>query len=357
MVAILYARRLDKNTENRLKIEKFLADYKAFQPSRYAYADIKKITNKFRNKLGQGAYGTVYKGKLSNGMLVAVKILDDSKGNGVEFINEVAIMGRIHHVNLARLVGYCADGLRRALLYEFLPNGSLVKYISSKAKNKKCCLNWEKLQQIALGIAKGIEYLHQGCEKRILHFDIKPHNILLDRNFTPKIADFGLAKLCSKDKSNVSMSTARGTMGYIAPEVFSRNFGNVSNKSDVYSFGILLLEMVGGRKEYKSGKGENADEIYSPEWIYNMLEEGEGLWTKIPGEGDAKIAKILATVGLWCIQWHPISRPTMNFVVQMLEAGEELAMPPNPFTSVGLSNRNNKTPMNPTTPELDTIAE
>lgn len=357
MVAILYVRRLDKNTENRLHIEKFLADYKAFQPSRYAYADIKKITNKFQNKLGQGAYGTVYKGKLSNGMLVAVKILDDSKGNGVEFINEVAIMGRIHHVNLARLVGYCADGLRRALVYEFLPNGSLEKYISSKAKNKKCCLNWEKLQQIALGIAKGIEYLHQGCEKRILHFDIKPHNILLDRNFTPKIADFGLAKLCSKDKSNVSMSTARGTVGYIAPEVFSRNFGNVSNKSDVYSFGILLLEMVGGRKKYKSGKVENADEIYSPECIYNMLEEGEGLWTKIPGEGDAKIAKILATVGLWCIQWHPISRPTMNFVVQMLEAGEELAMPPNPFASVGLSNRNNKTPMNPMTLELETIAE
>ncbi|WRX19260.1 Protein kinase domain - like 10 [Theobroma cacao] len=101
---------------------------------------------------------------------------------------------------------------------------------------------------IALGIAKGIEYLHQGCEQRILHFDIKPHNILLDHNFTPKISDFGLSKLCSKERSAVSKTAARGTMGYIAPEVLSRNFGNVSYKSDVYSFGMLLLEMVGGRK-------------------------------------------------------------------------------------------------------------
>ncbi|GMN19784.1 hypothetical protein TIFTF001_042924 [Ficus carica] len=111
-----------------------------------------------------------------------------------------------------------------------------------------CFLGWKNLQDIALGIAKGIQYLRQGCDQRILHFDIKPHNVLLDHNFTPRISDFGLAKLCSKDRSIVSMTNARGTMGYIAPEVFSRNFGNVSYKSDVYSFGMLLLEMVGGRK-------------------------------------------------------------------------------------------------------------
>ena len=152
--------------------------------------------------MGQGGYGTVFKGKLSNDVFVAVKILNNSKGNGEEFINEVGSMGRIHHVNVARLVGYCADGFRRALIYEYLPNKSLEKYIFS-ANGKSHILGWEKLQDIALGIAKGIGYLHQGCDQQILHFDIKPHNILLDQNFNPKISDFGLAKLCSKENSVV----------------------------------------------------------------------------------------------------------------------------------------------------------
>ena len=328
------------------------------KPSRYTYADVKHITNKFKDKLGQGAYGTVYKGKLSNDIFVAVKILNNTEGNGEEFINEVATMGQIHHVNVVRLVGYCAEGFSRALVYEFLPNDSLEKYISlpARAANNVCSLSWEKLQDIALGTAKGIEYLHQGCDQRILHFDIKPHNVLLDHNFKPKISDFGLAKLCSKDQSVVSMTTARGTMGYIAPEVFSRNFGNVSYKSDVYSFGMLLLEMIGGRKNTNVTK-ENKDEIYYPEWVYNLLEEGEDLRIYIDEEDDAKIAKKLAIVGLWCIQWHPISRPTMKTVVQMLEGKEELSMPPNPFASTGPSKTNIKMSTRHMTLELEAIAE
>jgi serine/threonine protein kinase len=239
-----------------------LEDYRNFRPTRYSYADIKRITNQFIEKLGEGSYGIVFKGKLSNEMYVAVKILNTSKGNGEEFINEVGIMGRIHHVNVVRLVGFCADGFRRALVYEFLPNDSLEKLISSMAA-KNYILNWDKLQDIALGIAKGIEYLHQGCDQRILHFDIKPHNVLLDQNFNPKISDFGLAKLCSKEQSAVSITTARGTVGYIAPEVFSRNFGNVSSKADVYSFGILLLEIVGGMKNFDVTV-ENSGQIYFP---------------------------------------------------------------------------------------------
>ncbi|RVW91811.1 Rust resistance kinase Lr10 [Vitis vinifera] len=259
--------------ENTKKIEQFLEDYKALKPSRYSYADVKKITNHFKEKLGQGGYGTVYKGRLSRDVLVAVKILNNSKENGEEFINEVGTMGRIHHVNVVRLVGFCADGVKRALIYEFLPNESLEKYIFSKSV-KDCSLRWETLQNIVLGIAKGIEYLHQGCDKRILHFDIKPHNILLDQNFNPKISDFGLAKLCSKEQSAVSMTTARGTMGYIAPEVLSRNFGNVSYKSDIYSFGMLLLEMVGGRKNIDVTM-EKANQVYFPEWVYNQLDKGK----------------------------------------------------------------------------------
>ncbi|KAJ4839331.1 hypothetical protein Tsubulata_029966 [Turnera subulata] len=324
---------LDKiEKEYRVKIERFLDDYRALKPTRYSYVDLKRITEQFKYELGQGTYGTVFKGKLSNEILVAVKVLNNSKANGEEFVNEVGMMGRIHHVNVVRLVGFCADGFRRALVYEYLPNDSLQKFIAS-ADAKNHFLGWERLHRIALGIAKGIEYLHQGCDQRILHFDIKPQNILLDNDFNPKISDFGLAKLCSKDKSAVSMTTARGTIGYIAPEVFSRNFGNVSYKSDVYSFGMLVLEMVGGRKIVDDTAGDG-EQIYFPEWIYNLLDEGEDLRVHIEEEGDAKIAKKLAVVGLWCIQWNPGERPSMKTVVQMLEGGgENLEKPPNPFGS------------------------
>jgi serine/threonine protein kinase len=342
--------------ENQKRIENFLADYKAFKPTRYTYADIKRITNEFKDKLGQGAYGTVFKGQLSDEIFVAVKILNNSTGNGEEFINEVGTMGKIHHVNVIRLVGYCADGFRRALVYDYLSNESLEKLISSEHGDASA-LSWEKLQDIALGMAKGIEYLHQGCDQRILHFDIKPHNILLDDNFNPKISDFGLAKLCSKDQSAVSMTTARGTLGYIAPEVFSRNFGNVSYKSDVYSFGMVLLEMVGGRKTIDD-KIENNNQIYFPEWVYNSLDNGEELRIRIEKEGDAQIAKKLTIVGLWCIQWHPVDRPSMNAVVQMLEgAGDTLTMPPSPFASAGQERRNVNMPGRPLHQALEVISE
>ena len=137
-------------------IEEFLENYRALRPTRYSYADMKRITNKFRDKLGQGTFGTVFKGKLSSEIFVAVKMLNNSKGNGEEFINEVGTLGRIHHINVVRLVGYCADGFRRALVYEFAPKGSLQNFISS-ADSKKHFLGWEKLQHITLSIAKGIE--------------------------------------------------------------------------------------------------------------------------------------------------------------------------------------------------------
>ncbi|XP_050265766.1 rust resistance kinase Lr10-like isoform X4 [Quercus robur] len=360
LILVIYALyrvyRYDKTEkENQARIEMFLEDYKALKPTRYSYNDVKRITNQFTEKLGQGAYGTVFKGKFSNEIHVAVKILNSSKGNGEEFINEVVTMGRIHHVNVVRLVGFCADGFRRALVYEFLPNDSLEKFISSVDSNR--FLGWEKLQDIALGIAKGIEYLHQGCDQRILHFDIKPHNILLDQNFNPKISDFGLAKLCAKDQSAVSMTTARGTMGYIAPEVFSRNFGSVSYKSNIYSFGILLLEMVGGRKNVDVTM-ENTSQIYFPEWIYNLLEQKEDLRVYVEDNEDAKIAKKLAIVGLWCIQWHPVDRPSMKVVVQMLEGeGDKLTMPPNPFASTGPTRINVSMPARRLNQELEVILE
>ncbi|KAK6925980.1 Wall-associated receptor kinase, galacturonan-binding domain [Dillenia turbinata] len=349
--------RLDKvEREHQRKIEKFLDDYRADKPSRYSYADVKRITCKFQDKLGQGAYGTVYKGKLSNEVSVAVKILDSSESDGDEFINEVATMGRIHHVNVVRLVGFCADGFRRALIYEFLPNGSLEKIIYSR-NGLSLSLGWQKAHNIALGIARGIKYLHQGCDKPILHFDIKPHNVLLDQDFNPKISDFGQAKLCFRDKSHVSMTAARGTMGYMAPEVFSRNFGNVSYKSDVYSFGMLLLEMVGGRKVDAAAK--EISELHFPAWIYDSLEGKDDTPSQIHDDEQAKIVKKLTIVGLRCIQWYPVDRPSMNVVVQMLEGEEDnLTIPPNPFASTcPSSSSTGSIPRRPFNQELPAIPE
>jgi serine/threonine protein kinase len=192
-------------------------------PIRYSYKDIKWITDKFKTKLGNGGYGTVFKGKLRSGRLVAVKLLDKGKSNGQDFVNEVATIGRIHHVNVVQLVGFCMEGTKRALIYEFMPNGSLEKYIFSPA-DESCSLSCEKLYIISLGVACGIEYLHNGCDTKILHFDfdIKPHNILLDENFNPKVSDFGLARLYPIDKSIVLLTATRGTIGYMAPELFYR---------------------------------------------------------------------------------------------------------------------------------------
>ncbi|KAL2527434.1 Protein kinase superfamily protein [Abeliophyllum distichum] len=336
VLALYCVYRVKKRNENK-RIGQFLEDYKTLRPARYSYADINKITNGFRFKLGEGGYGTVFKGKLSNDILVAVKVLNNIKGNGEEFINEVSTIGKIHHVNVVRLVGYCADGYRRALVYEFLPNDSLDKYISSGKQNHT--LGWEKLHKIALGIAKGIDYLHQGCNQRILHFDIKPHNILLDHNLNPRVADFGLAKICSKDQSVVTMTAARGTIGYIAPEVFSRNFGNVSYKSDIYSFGMLLLDLVGGRKNFNA-RANDSSEVYFPEWMYNQLDKGEEIEIEIEKDNDTKIAKRLIIVGLWCIQWYPADRPSMKVVIQMLEGENMPVMPPNPFAASESANIN-----------------
>ena len=343
----------EKKGEDQARIEKFLEDYRAMKPTRFTYADIKRITNGFSESLGEGAHGVVFKGMLSREILVAVKILNDTVGDGKDFINEVGTIGKIHHVNVVRLLGFCADGFHRALVYDFFPNGSLQRFLAPPDK-KDAFLGWEKLQQIALGVARGIEYLHLGCDHRILHFDINPHNVLLDDNLVPKITDFGLSKLCPKNQSTVSMTAARGTLGYIAPEVFSRNFGNVSYKSDIYSYGMLLLEMVGGRKNIDA---EESFQVLYPEWIHNLL-EGRDVQISVEDEGDVEIAKKLAIVGLWCIQWNPVNRPSMKTVVQMLEGvGDELIAPPTPFDISGSSRTNDDVPTSRQNFKLEVIDE
>uniref|UniRef100_A0ACD5TRW5 Uncharacterized protein n=1 Tax=Avena sativa TaxID=4498 RepID=A0ACD5TRW5_AVESA len=321
--------------EVRLKIEIFLKAYGTSKPTRYTFSEVKKVTRRFKDKLGQGGFGSVYKGHLANGVPVAVKMLENLKGNGEEFINEVATIGRIHHANVVRLLGFCSEGTRRALIYQFMPNGSLDNYIF--AHESDICrelLAPNKMLEIASGIARGVQYLHQGCNQRILHFDIKPHNILLDYSFNPKISDFGLAKLCARDQSIVTLTAARGTMGYIAPEIYSRNFGKISTKSDVYSFGMLVLEMVSGRRNSDPWI-ENQNEVYIPEWIYEKINMEQELESRTElAQEEKEIVRKLAIVALWCIQWNPKNRPSMLKVLNMLTGGlQSLTMPPKPFVS------------------------
>ena len=323
----LYFRK-NSATERRENAKQFIKDYQSMLLTNYSYNDIKKMTNGFKEKLGEGGYGSVYKGKLSDGRLVAVKLLENYKDNQ-NFINEVATIGRIHHVNVIRLLGFCWDGSKQALLYEFMPNGSVGDLLSKE--EIKLTLGLEKLLEIAIGVAHGIEYLHNGCDSRILHLDIKPQNVLLDLNFNPKISDFGLAKLYSRNRSAVTMTGARGTIGYIAPEIFLRNIGNPSQKSDVYSFGMLLLEMVGGKTNVKV-EMISSSEAYFPNYIYDKLieEKNMELMDSVVGE-EVLVARKMVMVGLWCIQINPKDRPSMTRVVEMLAGDEEaIEIPPKP---------------------------
>ncbi|RID74594.1 hypothetical protein BRARA_B01687 [Brassica rapa] len=274
-------------------------DLKALIPlKQYSYAQVKVITKSFVERVGKGGFGTVYRGTLCDGRSVAVKILKDSKGNGEDFINEVASISKTSHVNIVDLLGFCAEG-----------------------------------------IARGLEYLHHGCKARIVHFDIKPHNILLDENLCPKVSDFGLAKLCKKKESILSLLGTRGTIGYIAPEVFSRMYGSVSHKSDVYSYGMLVLEMIGERNKERADQNSasNASSMYFPDWIYKDLEKGEN--ERLMGSGiiseEEEIAKKMTLVGLWCIQSSPSDRPPMNRVVEMMEGNlDALEVPPRPVLQI-----------------------
>ncbi|GKU90296.1 hypothetical protein SLEP1_g4302 [Rubroshorea leprosula] len=326
----------NQSAAEETKAREFIATYQSNLLTNHSYHEIKKLANGFKEKIGEGGYGTVYKGELPDGRLIAVKMLDKSAEMSPDFINEVATIGRIHHVNVINLLGFCWDGSKQALIYEFMPNGSLADLLSKEEINRS--LGTARLIEIALGVAHGIEYLHNGCESRILHLDIKPQNVLLDQNFNPKISDFGLAKVFSRNHSIVTMTGARGTIGYIAPEIFMRNLGKPSRKSDVYSYGMLLIEMV-GEKNYvgpvASAASASSESAYFPSWICNkLIEEKNKVMVgtdSVEEEGDY-IRRKMMMVGLWCIQLNPRDRPTITRVVEMLSGSiEDIEMPPKPF--------------------------
>ncbi|KAL2333162.1 hypothetical protein Fmac_014375 [Flemingia macrophylla] len=290
-------------------------------PVNYKYKDLKSATKNFKaeNKLGEGGFGDVYKGTLKNGKVVAVKKLVLGKSSKMEddFEGEVKLISNVHHRNLVRLLGCCSKGQERILVYEYMANSSLDKFLFG---NKKSSLNWKQRYDIILGTARGLAYLHEEFYVSIIHRDIKTSNILLDDDFQPKIADFGLARLLPDDRSHLSTKFA-GTLGYTAPEYAMH--GQLSEKADAYSYGIVVLEIISGQKS-TDVKGDEDNREYLLQRTWNLHERGlhMDLVDKDinPNEYDAEDVKKIIEIALLCTQAAPATRPTMSEVVMLLKS-------------------------------------
>ncbi|CAI9114882.1 OLC1v1015701C3 [Oldenlandia corymbosa var. corymbosa] len=287
-------------------------------PVVYSYRVLKSATKDFseENKLGEGGFGEVYKGTLSNGIFVAVKKLSlISDRVKAEFESEVRLISNVHHRNLVRLLG-CADkGADLLLVYEYMANGSLDRYLYGE---KKGLLSWKQRFNIIFGMARGLAYLHEQYHVCIIHRDIKSSNILLDGDFLPKIADFGLAKLLPDDRSHLSTRFA-GTLGYTAPEYATK--GHLTEKVDTYSFGIVALEIISGMRcntKVDPDSGyllEQACKLYEMDAHLQLVDE-----TLDPNDYDAEEVKKVLEIAMVCTQPQPSDRPTMSEVVVMLSS-------------------------------------
>lgn len=329
-------------------------------PKRFSYAELKAATNNFSNIIGRGGFGDVYRGELPDHRVVAVKRLknitaaEEKKGEFREFWAEVTIIARMHHLNLVRLWGFCAEKGHRILVYEYVPNGSLDKYIFRVGENKssgdepekdadadterKPILDWNIRYRIALGVARAIAYLHEECLEWVLHRDIKPENILLGDDFCPKVADFGLAKLKKKEKENVvNISRIQGTPGYMAPEWAKSD--TITPKADVYSFGMVLLEIVSGvRNREIQGSRMDSEDWYFPMWafdkVFKEMNVEDILDSQIKHTYDSRshfdMVNRMVKTAMWCLQDQPEMRPSMGKVAKMLEGTVEIIEPKKP---------------------------
>ncbi|XP_043697901.1 G-type lectin S-receptor-like serine/threonine-protein kinase At2g19130 [Telopea speciosissima] len=297
----------------------------------FSYRDLRIATKSFSRKLGKGGFGSVFKGTLSESTIVPVKKLEGLSQGEKQFRAEVSTIGMIQHVNLVRLRGFCCQGTERLLVYDFMPNGSLDSHLFHKKKDSgdKVLLDWKTRYQIALGTARGLAYLHEKCRECIIHCDIKPENILLDAEFCPKVADFGLAKLLGRDFRRV-LTTMRGTIGYLAPEWISGVA--ITAKADVYSYGMMLFELISGKRNSNQSASEKFR--FFPIWAASKInEDGEILsFLDYRLEGNVDLAELetACKVASWCIQDDEVHRPSMGLVVQILEGIVEVSTPPIP---------------------------
>ncbi|KAJ0553483.1 putative protein kinase RLK-Pelle-SD-2b family [Helianthus annuus] len=303
-------------------------------PRAFSYSALEKITDGFKEELGRGSFGVVYKGIIESSMRpVAVKKLKQELApeGEREFQTEMKVIARTHHRNLTRLLGYCCDGPERLLVLEYMTQGSLadILFAPKESKPKPC---WVERIRMAVDIAHGILYLHEECENSIIHCDIKPQNILLDEYGCAKISDFGLAKLLEHDQTKTS-TLIRGTRGYVAPEWHKRL--PITVKVDVYSFGILLFNILCCRRNVDNSLPEG--EAILEDWVYECYEAKEVL-KLVDYDEDVEKTRLeqMVKIGLWCVQEEPSLRPSMKRVVLMLEGTVKIPVPPNPtsFLSV-----------------------
>ncbi|KAM3707308.1 hypothetical protein ACJW31_02G014700 [Castanea mollissima] len=303
----------------------------------FTFQELREATNGFSKVLGRGASGRVYSGSLTSDdakIDIAVKELTKTTDKSEkEFRTELKVIGRTHHRNLVRLLGFCVENDQPLLVYELMPNGTLSHFLFKEGERP----TWLQRSEMALEIASGLHYLHEECEAQIIHCDIKPDNVLLDVNYTAKIADFGLSKLLNKQQTRTD-TNVRGTIGYMAPEWLKRV--PITAKVDVYSFGVMLLEIICGRRHIESNRVEeesDKDDLLLSNWVLSCVVSGK-LEMVVGHEpevlSDFKRFERMALVGLWCINSDPILRPSMKKVTQMLEGTMEVGIPPQVYDYV-----------------------
>ncbi|WVZ66198.1 hypothetical protein U9M48_015456 [Paspalum notatum var. saurae] len=281
------------------------------------------------NKLGEGGFGAVYKGVLPDGEEIAVKRLSRSSTQGVEELkNELALVAKLKHKNLVRLVGVCLDQQERLLVYEFVPNRSLdLVLFDTENENRGEELDWGQRYRIINGIARGLQYLHEDSQLRVVHRDLKASNILLDENMNPKISDFGLARIFERDQTQAVTNRVVGTYGYMAPEYVMR--GNYSVKSDAFSFGVMVLEIVTGRRNSNAGHNNKEADLLTTVWEH--WEAGTVAVLVDPSMGgsfpEGDMLRCIH-IGLLCVQGDPAARPVMSSVVMMLSSDTVALQPP-----------------------------
>jgi serine/threonine protein kinase len=285
-------------------------------PMRFTFQQLELATEQFKDKLGEGGFGSVFEGQLGEER-IAVKRLDRAGQGKREFLAEVQTIGSIHHVNLVRLFGFCAEKSNRLLVYEYMPNGSLDKGIYCQKNNTAPLLEWRVRCKIITHIAKGLSYLHEECIKRITHLDVKPQNILLDNDFNAKLSDFGLCKLIDRDMSQV-VTRMRGTPGYLAPEWLT---SHITEKADVYSFGVVVMEIVSGRKNLDTSR--SGESLHLITLLEEKVKSGDlvDLIDKKSNDMQAHEQDVIQMMKLamWCLQIDCKRRPKLSEVFKVLE--------------------------------------
>lgn len=328
-----------------LRIEYSFLRKVARVPTKFRLKELEEATDNFQTVIGRGGSASVFKGVLKDGTSVAVKRIEGEERGEREFRSEVAAIASVQHLNLVRLIGYCCTSTKppRFLVYEFIPNGSLARWIFPRKENLSQenhqgqpggCLSWDLRCRVAIDVAKALSYLHHDCKSRILHLDVKPENILLDENYRAMVSDFGLSKLMGRDESRV-VTTLQGTKGYLAPE-WLLELG-VSEKSDIYSYGMVLLEIIGGQRNVRvienGNNRHNRKFQYFPKIVCQKLREGKVMevldqrLVDVGGIEEIEVRKLVC-VALWCIQEKPRRRPSMGQVVEWLESRSEVVEPP-----------------------------